>query len=138
MLGAPEVSGDCRAKLCKVCKHTVGQPLGIVSASGLTQDPAGCCAPDDDLAASLLKIPDVALVVQHIVIRSNQAGDNGLAQSTGCIDQDRLSVAADWIGGEHDARDLGVDHALDDDRDLDICLLNTNSIAVCDCAVGPQ
>ena len=48
------------------------------------------------------------------------------------------SVRGDGVGGEHRARDLGEDHPLDHDGELDAAVVDTQLLSVRDRAVGEQ
>ena len=54
--------------------------------------------------------------VERVVVRHDQAGDDGLAQAPGGLD-DALVGAVERVLREHDARAVGLDHALHDHAD---------------------
>ncbi|MNX09438.1 hypothetical protein D3C86_391690 [compost metagenome] len=53
--------------------------------------------------------------------------DDAFAGAVGAVDDEDVAIARQGIGGEHDARDVGGDHLLDHDRNIDgqdICALH--------------
>jgi hypothetical protein len=95
-------------------------------------------AAHDHFAAARPVVTNQPLTVECVVIRCHQAGDHGLAEPARCVDHDRVAITADWVGGEHHACDFGIDHALHDDRDSDVCWIDLDSAAVGDGALGPE
>ena len=57
--------------------------------------------------------------VHHPVIGSDPTTDQGLSQSPGCVDHHLIAPPVDRIGSEQDARRLGREQLLHDDRDAD-------------------
>jgi hypothetical protein len=57
--------------------------------------------------------------VDDVVVGGHGAGDDRLAQSPRRLDDD-TRIAGRGVAGEHHAALFGVDHLLDDDRDVDL------------------
>ena len=138
VLRAPEVLGDFDAQPGQICQHCVGQLLNVGRLARLMADSTTRNAADDHLAAARPVVPNQTAAVELIVIRCHQAGNHGLAEPARCVDHDRLAIATDRVGGEHHTCDFGVDHALYDDRDSDVCGIDLDPAAVGDGALGPE
>ena len=110
---------DGEAKARQFCKHVVRQSLGTIRVARL-------------------EFAESTLIIENVMIRRHQAGDDRLTKPLRRVNHDRLPVAADWIGGEHHASHLGVDHPLDDDRDSELRGVDLDPAAVGDGSLAPE
>ena len=117
--GRPEERVDRGAEPSELLEYMVGESLGAARLARL-------------------EMTDPTLIIEQIVIRCDQAGDGSLAQSSGCVDHDRVTVTADRVGGKHYPRDLGVDHALHHNCDLDSRRVDLDPAAISAGTLGPQ
>jgi len=75
--------------------------------------------------------------VVHVVVRGDGARDDRLAEPPRGLDGD-LRRASRRVTGEHHAGLLGVDHPLDDDRDVDVLVREPPLLAVVDRPLGEK
>src|SRR5690606_33154322 len=84
-------------------------------------------------------LPEVAeAATQDVMVGRDETRHDGLAQAGAGIDDYFITRAGDRVGGEHHAPSLGGDQPLDDDSQLDLEMIDAETIPVGHRPVGPQ
>ena len=78
------------------------------------------------------------LGVDHEVVRVHRSRDHGLAEARAGVDDGLAAAAGDGVGGEEDARHLGLDHLLDHDREADGAVVDAVRVPVDDGPLRPE